>query len=162
MRGKRIMIRALVAVLFLWGSVWAVSAQENTWSQEQVTMLASQMAEKVKAMRLATRKEPQVISAGSVTKQRATKIYLQTLQKLDQAAAKLSRQLAAGDGRSQTLGTARRIDMLLRDVRQQGAALYSTEWTGVHLDPALSLAAQLRSFYGVAPEPDSGSPASSD
>lgn len=130
-----------------------VSAQEEAWDQEQVTELASRMATAVKQLRTMTRKEPHVVSAGTTSKQRITATYLETLKRLDQAASKLARQLEAGETREQTLGTARRIDSLLRDVRQQSAKLHTTEQTDQHLNPALGLAAQLREYYGVAPDP---------
>ena len=144
-----------IALLVLVASLRAepVLAQDQAWDQEQVTELATRMADSVKQLRLATRKAPHVIEAGGTTRSRATAVYLETLKRLDQAASKLARQLRAGETREQTLGTARRIDSLLRDVRQQGANLYSTQQTNVHLDPALGLAAQLRGYYGVAPEP---------
>lgn len=146
---------ALMVVLALLAGFGArpVSAEEEVWDQAQVTELARHMATEVGRMRTLTRKEPHVIAAGNTSKQRATTIYLETLKKLDQAAAKLARQLAAGETREQTLGTARRIDSLLRDVRQQSAKLYSTARTEQHLDPALGFAAQLREYYGAAPDP---------
>lgn len=143
----------LLLVLIAMGPVWA---QQETWNQEQVTVLASQMADEVKRMRVAVRKEPHIVSASNPSKQRTGKVYLEKLKLLNSATAKLSRQLSAGETREQTVATARRIDSLLRDVRQQSAQLHSTDWTNRHLDPALGLAAQLRAFYGVAIAPVGG------
>ena len=153
---QRIVKSGIVSLI---GGLWiilgpgAALAQQSDWDPEQVAELAGQMATEVRRMRTAIRKEPHVIRAASTTKQRATAVYLETLKKLDQAAAKLARQLSAGDSREQTLGTARRIDSLLRDVRQQGAKVHSTDWTQRHFDPALGLAAQLRTYYGGEPMP---------
>ena len=143
----------LLLVSMAMSPVWA---QQETWNQEQVTALAIQMADEVKRMRVAVRKEPHIVSAGNPSKQRTGKVYLEKLKLLKSAASKLSRQLSAGETRDQTMATARRIDSLLRDVRQQSAQLHSTDWTNQHLDPALGLAAQLRAFYGVAVAPVSG------
>ncbi|MEE3326466.1 MAG: hypothetical protein VX252_03980 [Myxococcota bacterium] len=146
--------RLVILLLFVsaTGTVWA---QEKAWNQEEVAVLASQMSEEVKRMRIAVRKEPQIISAGNPTKQRTGKVYLEKLRMLKAATAKLTRQLSAGETRDQTLSTARRIDSLLRDVRQQAAKLHSTVWTDQHLDPALGLAAQLRAYYGIEIPPPS-------
>ena len=149
----------LLLVSMAMSPVWA---QQETWNQEQVTALASQMADEVKRMRVAVRKEPHIVSAGNPTKQRTAKVYVEKLRILGSATGKLSRQLAAGETREQTTATARRIDSLLRDVRQQSAKLHSTDWTNRHLDPALGLAAQLRAFYGVATVPVEGQEAVSE
>lgn len=140
-------------VLLLIAGLGPAFGQQSPWDPEQVAEVAGQMASEVKRMRTAVRKEPHVIGAGSTAKQRATAVYLESLKKLDQAAAKLARQLSAGETREQTLGTARRIDSLLRDLRQQSAKVYSTDWTQQHVDPALGFAAQLRAYYGVEPDP---------
>ena len=147
------MAACLLLVLIAPSLLWA---QQETWNQEQVAKLASQMADEVKRMRIAVRKEPHIVSAGNPTKQRTGKVYVEKLRILGSATAKLSRQLAAGETREQTIATARRVDSLLRDVRQQAAKLHSTDWTNRHLDPALGLAAQLRAFYGVAIAPVEG------
>jgi hypothetical protein len=114
-----------------------------------VTALAGQLSEQVKALRSATRKEPQVISASNASKQRATSLYLDTLKKLDRTSGKLARQLTAGEDREQTVGTARRIDSLLRDARDQGRKLYTTDWTTQHIEPLASVVAELRTFYSA-------------
>ncbi len=125
----------------------AASADETSWDQAHVTDVAEQLASKVKAMRAAARKEPQAISAGTAAKQRTTALFLDTLKKLERATAKLARQLASQETRQQTEGTARRVDSLLRDAATQGANLNSTQWTSQFADPALVLAAELRSLY---------------
>ena len=51
----------------------------------------------------------------------------------------------------QTLGTARRLDTLIRDADDQGAKLFSTEWTDKHLEPTTALARELRGYYESAP-----------
>jgi hypothetical protein len=128
------------------GLAWA---QQVVWNQEEVTQLATQMDDEFKKMRVAVRKEPHIIAAGNPTKQRTAKLYVEKLRVLNRAAEKLSRQLSEGQNREQTQGTARRIDSLLRDIRQQSVKLHSTGWTDQYLDPALGLASQLRAFYGV-------------
>jgi len=139
----------LLFVLVWTGVAGLAWAQQQAWNQEEVTLLATQMDDEFKKMRVAVRKEPHIIAAGNPTKQRTARVYVEKLRVLNRAAAKLSRQLSAGEGREQTLSTARRVDSLLRDVRQQAVKLHSTGWTDQYLDPALGLASQLRSFYGV-------------
>ncbi len=141
---------ALLALLF-WVSPHSASAQPKSWDQAEVTELAARMAQEIKRMRTAVRKEPQVISAGTTSKQRTTALYLDTLKKLERTSAKLARQLADEQDREQTLGTARRLDALIRDADDQGAKLFSTEWTNKHLEPATALARELRGYYGSAP-----------
>jgi hypothetical protein len=152
MQRKTILISALALLtLALWIHPDAASAQSKAWDQAKVTELASQVAQEIKSMRAAMRKEPQVISAGTTSKQRTTALYLDTLKKLERSSAKLARQLATEQNREQTLGTARRIDSLLRDAEDQGAKLFSTEWTDKHLEPATALVGELRAYYEGAP-----------
>lgn len=150
MRRKAISLVSCLLVVLIGTSVSGLAqAQPKAWDQEEVTRLAGQMDEEFQKMRVAVRKEPHIVAAGNPTKQRTAKVYLEKLRILNRAAAKLSRQLSEGQGREATLPTARRLDALLRDVRQQAAKLHSTAWTDQYLDPALGLASQLRAFYGV-------------
>ena len=127
-------------------------ADGDNWDPDKVTELANRLAGEVKAMRAATRKEPQIIAASTTTKQRATAIYLETLKKLERTTGKLARQLSAGETREQTLGSARRIDALLRDAKEQGSKLQSTDWTHKFIEPIVSLVGELRSFYTEKPD----------
>ena len=128
------------------GLAWA---QTQEWNQEEVTRLATQMAEEVKQMRIAVRMEPHIIAAGNPTKQRQARVYLDKLKMLKAATAKLSRQLAAGETREQTLSAAGRVDALVRDIRQQSTKLHATGFTDQYMDPVLGRAAQIRAFYGL-------------
>ena len=141
---------ALIALL-CWIAPLSAWAQDKAWDQAEVTQLAAQMAQTIKDMRVAIRKEPQVISAGTTSKQRTTALYLDTLKKLERTSAKLARQLAEEQDREQTQGTARRIESLARDAQDQGAKLFSTEWTNKHLEPATALLRKLRGYYKSAP-----------
>ena len=65
-------------------------ADGDNWDPDKVTELANRLAGEVKAMRAATRKEPQIIAASTTTKQRATATYLETLKKLERTTGKLA------------------------------------------------------------------------
>ena len=128
----------------------ADAEEPQAWNQQAVSELATQMADEIKRLRNAARKEPHIISAASTGKKPAATLYLDTLRKLDRTSAKLSRQLADGAGAEETRGTARRVDSLLRDLDEQGTRLHSTEWTRAFLEPARKLAAELRNDYANA------------
>ncbi len=143
----RSIVAGLSLLFGLSGPAPSAIAESGTWDQARVSLLANQLAEHVKALRTATRKEPQVISASNASKQRATAVYLDTLKKLDRASAKLARQLSAGETREQTVGTARRIDSLLRDAEEHGRKLFATDWTKKHMEPIASVVTELSTFY---------------
>jgi hypothetical protein len=147
-RGRSFLLLSPILLSFALFPARAIS-EDVAWDQARVTALAGQLSEQVKALRSATRKEPQVISASNASKQRATSLYLDTLKKLDRTSGKLARQLTAGEDREQTVGTARRIDSLLRDARDQGRKLYTTDWTTQHIEPLASVVAELRTFYSA-------------
>ena len=145
----------LISVLAFLFPGFAASDAPRVWDSETVSKLAGELAQQVKDIRTAARKEPQAISAATASKQRATLQFLETLKKLDRATGKLARQLASGETREQTTGTARRVDSLLKDAADQGRRLNPSQWTSQYADPALALAAQLRTFY--SPSTDSTS-----
>ena len=158
-RTAMVLVSSLALVLLLVSSSGLARAQEQAWDQEEVTRLATQMAEEVKQMRIAVRMEPHIIAAGNPTKQRQARVYLDKLKMLKAATAKLSRELAAGQTREQTASAAGRVDALLRDIRQQATKLHATAFTDQYMDPVLGLAAQLRAFYGLEiPTPSEAAP----
>ena len=144
---KSILTTLTILGLSLSATGVATSEGGKTWDSDRVSELADELAQQVKNMRAAARKEPQAISAGTSAKQRTTYLFLDTLKKLERSTAKLARQLANEETRQQTAGTARRVDSLLNDATEQGRNLNSSQWTSQYADPALALAAKLRAFY---------------
>jgi hypothetical protein len=147
---ERFLLTSLIVVVAATGAFEA-SAQQKTWNQEQVATLARDLATAVREVRNATRAQPGGGDRMQMNSQ-AMAQYLQTLQQLDRATGQLARQLEAGEGHDQTLGTARRIDMLLRDARTQSRRLDIPEPTRKRIEPALALIEQITPYYRAAPE----------
>ncbi len=121
-------------------------AQTATWNQQEVTALAVQLAEEAKNVRRAVRSEPSIVE-GSQMNRKVTTQYLDTLQKLERATGQLARKLTAGEGHDETLGSARRIGMLLRDTRTLARRLDVPAPTAKYIEPAEQTIEKIQPFY---------------
>jgi hypothetical protein len=121
------------------------AADLQTWDQEKVSALASELAEAIKAVRGAALNEPTLRGGG--TGGRASQQYLDSLKQLERSTAKLATRLGEGEDREQSLNVARRIGTLLRDAQESGRRLMLTQSSFDEIDRAVAVIQQLSPFY---------------
>lgn len=121
--------------------------QRIPWNQEHVTELAQALNSSVRELRRAALNEPALRDARRGQAQGPATRYLDALRDLERATGQLARQLEAGQGFEDTLGTARRVGTLLRDVQVQARRLMLTESQWQVIDPALDIIQKLSPYY---------------
>ena len=134
---------ALLAASVLLAS--AASARE-TWNQETVTALATELADATKALKTTVRKDPD-LRDGYRQGDPVVSRYADAINGIDRSARQLATKLAAGEGYEETLGVAKKIDSLVRDAQVQGARIMTTFWMEERVRPVEELLARLGRYY---------------
>jgi Tfp pilus assembly protein PilV len=134
---------ALLAASALLAS--AASARE-TWNQQTVTALATQLADATKALKSALRKDPD-LRDGYRQGDPVVSRYAGAIDGIDRSARQLAERLAGGGGYEETLGIAKKIDSLVREAQVQGAKIMTTVWMEEKLRPVEDLLARLGRYY---------------
>jgi hypothetical protein len=139
------MALTIAAATFLLAPGSAV-ADLQAWDQEEVSALAADLAESIKAVRGAALNEPTLRGRNNTTG-RASQQYLDSLKQLENATRKLATRLGDGEDREQTLNVARRIGTLLRDAQESGRRLMLTQSSFDEIDRAVAVIHRLSPFY---------------
>ena len=121
------------------------------WDQQEVTQLASHLAEAVSGVYEEFRKQPQVDIS---TMQTRSRYRLQDeLRLLEGETRELARQLKSGEGRDATQPIYDRVGSLARDAREEGRRQLIAKPVQERVDRAEELWAQLTPYYAAAPAP---------
>jgi hypothetical protein len=118
----------------------------ETWNQEAVTALATELADATKALKTTLRKDPD-LRDGYRQGDPVVSRYVEAIDGIDRSARQLAQRLVAGEGYEETLGVAKKISSLVRDAEVQGARIMTTVWMEEKLKPVEDLLARLGRFY---------------
>ncbi|MEE2703329.1 MAG: hypothetical protein VX614_04840 [Myxococcota bacterium] len=137
-----------LALLIVWAG--QSSAQEDAihdhWDQARATQLAEQISKQVGLVRV-TLKKAAPGTAGRTRKQQYR--LEEDLRLIRNSSRHLAKQLESGKSRDETLPTARRVGMFVRDARVSAAGWTPPAWIKEKLDPARDSLAELAELYGV-------------
>jgi len=123
------------------------AVERKPWNQEEMVTLTTGLAGAVREVRDAWRKEP--ASRESSGPKRATTVRItQTLRDLDQRTSALATRVENGAGYDETLGVARKINVLLRDLDEQARGVMTSAWMDEKVKPAMDLINQIAPYYG--------------
>jgi hypothetical protein len=122
-----------------------------TWNQEEVTQLASHLAEAVSGVYEEFRKQPEVDISSMQSRSRYR--LQDELRLLEGETRELARQLKSGEGRDATQPIYDRIGSLARDAREEGRRQLIAKPVQERVDRAEELWAQLTPYYASAPAP---------
>jgi hypothetical protein len=139
-------ILGLSAVLTLLGGVSGAVADEDPWNQEQAVKLAKQLADQVGDIRVTMKKAAP--GTVGITKQKRYRLE-EDLRLMRNSTRHLARQLEAGKGREETLPTAQRVAMFIRDARVDASGWTPPEWIETKIDSARSTLSELAALYGA-------------
>ncbi len=129
-------------------------AQGAEWSQDRVTELAVELADVVAELQSAFRREPPVTLASGQA--RARHRFRDSLRVLRTETRALASELESGAGKEETLPIARRLRMLIRELREEGRRMSWNEPVVGHARRAGELIAQLAPFYFDAGDEGAG------
>ena len=124
----------------------AVASERKAWDAEEMTALTGELAESVREVRRAWRREPTFRAPN--TANRASMELDQRLRQLDRRTTQLHTRVKAGDGYEETLNIARNIRALLNDVDVLGRRIMTTKWMHDRVRPTMELLNQVAAFYG--------------
>ncbi|MGI9590794.1 MAG: hypothetical protein ACR2P8_05460 [Myxococcota bacterium] len=113
------------------------------WDQEQVTLLAVNLASAATDARNAARRDPNV----AASRDRRVLRYLDALRRVETGTIQLATALQSGQGREQTEPIATRVRGFVRDARQHGFALPQTIQTRDAIAPAEKLLEELAPYW---------------
>ncbi len=152
--GLRAILSIAAAVTILSGASGAMAEeeaqeetkQEDPWQQEEAVKLAKRLAEQAGDIRLTMRRA----SPGSLGTTRPREFRLEEDVRLIRNTARhLARQLEEGKGREETLPTARRVAMFIRDARVNASGWAPPEWIESKIDSARNTISELAALYGA-------------
>ena len=127
-------------------------AQSAKWDQTRVTALAVQLSDVAAELQTAFRREPPQ-SIGAQARARAS--FLDSLRVFRTETRSLAAELEAGAGLDETWPIARRLRVVIRDLREEGRRISLKEPSLGHARRAEELIAQLKPFYfdaGTSPD----------
>ncbi len=138
-----------LALLIPWAG--QSSAQEDAlqdhWDQARATRLAEQLSKQVAEARASLKGA----APGTTGRTRKQQYRLEDDLRLIRSSSRhLAKQLAGGKSRDETLPTARRIGMFVRDARVSAAGWTPPAWIKEKLDPARKSLGELAELYGVS------------
>lgn len=120
-------------------------AQSAKWDAARATSLASDLAEVAVELQSAFRREPpQAIGSGQA---RARAMFQDSLRVLRTETRALASELEGGAGLDETWPIARRLRVVIRDLREEGRRISWKEPVVGHARRAEELIAQLAPFY---------------
>ncbi|UCE85394.1 MAG: hypothetical protein JSU66_13780 [Deltaproteobacteria bacterium] len=127
----------------------APQAETMEWDQVQATSIARQLADAVKDLRAAFRREGP--PGREQMQSRAHHQMRDDLRMIRNETAFLARELEAGKGRDETTPAFRRIGMLVRDAQRLAPRLFIQEPVQQKIDVARTYWDQLQPYYGETP-----------
>jgi hypothetical protein len=139
-------ILGLTAALTLLGGVSGAVAEEDPWDQEEAVKLAKQLADQVGDIRVTMKKAAP--GTVGITKQRQFRLE-EDLRLMRNSTRHLARQLEAGKGREETLPTAQRVGMFIRDARVTASGWTPPKWIETKIDSARNTLSDLAALYGA-------------
>jgi hypothetical protein len=133
-----------VALCVAAGAAWAQGAQ---WEQDQVAAAARKLADAVKDLRSEVRKQgsPGVASMQS----RAWHRFTDELRLIESESKELASALEAGRGHDETLPIFERMQMLIRDAREESRSLMIAQPVQQRIDAAREALRALEPYYDV-------------
>ena len=135
---------ALALVAFAALPALTARADLEAWDPEKVLAAAQQLHTAVKDVRLKIRQEP---VAGTPVQNDARQQLEITLRDLEKSSSQLVARLEGGGGRAETLNIARKIKMLVNDVRMYWRRMMTTETSDIATEPATQALAVLAPYY---------------
>lgn len=148
MRLRNRIARKLYSALLI-GVTLALSSAAialETWDQEKVTALASQLETATKALKSTIRKDGN-IRAGRRAGDPVMVRYSGAIDGIARGAQQLASKLAKGEGFEETLPVAKKLSSLVREAEVQGARIMTTHWMEEKLQPVEDLLNQLAPYY---------------
>ena len=141
----RTILSIAVAVTFF-GAATSAMDEEDPWQQEKAAKLARKLAEQTSDLRLTMKRA----APGTMGIARQKKFALEEDLRLIRSTSKhLANQLKAGKGRDETLPTARRIGMFIRDARVDAYGWTPSEGLETKVDAARATLGELAALYGA-------------
>lgn len=126
-------------------------AQSAKWDQARVTALAVELSEVAGELQSSFRREPpQAIGTGQA---RARASFQDSLRVLRTETRALASELEGGAGLDETWPIARRLRVVVRDLREEGRRISWKEPVSTHASRANELVTQLAPFYFDAGTP---------
>jgi hypothetical protein len=125
----------------------AETAQKAQWEQDQVAAAARKLADAVKDLREEVRRQgdPGLASAQS----RAWHRFKDDLRLIESESKELASELAAGRGHDETLPMFERLEMLVRDAREEGRSLMIMKPVQDRIDAARAALNALEPYYDL-------------
>ena len=144
----RTILSIAVAVTFF-GAATSAMDEEDPWQQEKAAKLARTLADQTNDIRLTIKKA----TPGSMGIMRRKRFALEEDIRLIRNTSKhLANQLEAGKGRDETLPSARRLGMFIRDARVDASGWVPPEWIETKIDVARNTLGELAALYGATLE----------
>lgn len=144
-------LRAAVLTLIALLSAAPCLAQSAKWDPAKVTALAVELAEVAVELQSSFRREPpQAIGTGQA---RARASFQDSLRVLRTETRALASELEGGAGLDETWSIARRLRIVVRDLREEGRRISWKEPVAGHATRANELVTQLAPFYFNAGTP---------
>ncbi len=144
----RTILSMAVAVTFFGGATSAMD-EEDPWQQEKAAKLARKLADQTNDIRMTIKKA----TPGSMGIMRRKRFRLEEdIRLLRNTSKHLANQLEAGKGREETLPSARRLGMFIRDARVDAYGWVPPEWIETKIDVARNTLRELAGLYGATLE----------
>jgi hypothetical protein len=125
----------------------AAAVDARPWDQAEMTRLTAELAQAVRDVRTAWRREPASSDPSSPHRRSAQQLD-QSLRELDQRTGQLATRVAGGAGLDDTFNIARNIKVLLNDIDVAGRGIMTSEWMTERVRPAMDLINQIAPYYG--------------
>jgi len=116
------------------------------WDQDQITILAAELATATRGFKNVLEQELQAIEKSRGGNASAMK-FANVIDGLDRSTGELAQQLEAGKDRDATLQLARKIRTLVRDAKAQGPGITTTALLEEKIAPVNSLLDQIGPYY---------------
>ncbi len=141
---------------FVAGNVHALEA-DQTWSQEEVTVAATEFEQSVDALYKATRAS----QYDELTKRNSVYLMAEDLKRLRRFTSRLARQLREGQGQEDTAVLFDRVELLVRDLRAKRARTPILQDAQAEIEKARAELETLSRFYRAGGLPPVATPPSS-
>lgn len=128
----------------------AAADERKPWDQARMTELSQRLATETAEVRRAFRREPNFRNPATPN-QRTVHQMEGTLRNLETATRRLARSVADGGDHDGTVGTARRIGMLLNDADVLGRGIMTSAFMAEKIRPAMATINEIAPYYGSGP-----------
>ena len=147
-------IVVLVGLLVLSGPAFAQEptgdSGRKAWNPEEVQVLANQLVEEMKEVRVKLRQEPNLLSA-STGLGRSAHQYSEAVKALEKSVKQYASRVNQNASFEETTGVARKVGLQLRDCERLARKLMLTEPTMTALNAAHLTLNKLAPYYGSQP-----------